>query len=76
MAVAAGSRCRLGLDHALRKEYQSGKQTEETNQEEEHEHDRKHFAPLGSVADGWRNVPRRACPALIRVKAALIQLTM
>jgi hypothetical protein len=48
VAVAAGSRCRLGLDHALRKEYQSGKQAEESNQQEEHEHDRKHVASLRS----------------------------
>jgi hypothetical protein len=40
------SRRRIGRDHALRKKYHSGKQGEDSNQEEKHEHDLKHVTPL------------------------------
>ena len=51
VAVATGSRRRLGHDHALRKEYQCNKQAEESNQEEDHEDGHKHFGTPGAHTD-------------------------
>jgi hypothetical protein len=44
IAAAGDSRRRVGLDHALREEYQPGEETEESNQEEEH--DLEHVRPF------------------------------
>src|SRR5664279_1222686 len=47
--VAAGSGCRVGFDHAFRKEYQAGEQAVESSQQQKHDGDRKHFFASSSV---------------------------
>jgi hypothetical protein len=69
--VAAGSRCRVGFDHAFRKEYQAGEQAVESNQEQKHDGDRKHFFASSSVD---RHLNTAACVSIVDPRqAALFQ---
>jgi hypothetical protein len=47
LVAVAGSRGRLGRNHSLRKEDQSGTQAEKSDHEKKHEQGLKHDAPSG-----------------------------